>query len=291
LISLDDWRAQGSVVTFHSHRIFVRESRRYAQRPVVLLIHGFPTASWDWAPLWEELADNFRLVTFDLLGFGFSSKPRDHAYTIAEQADIAEAVLAEFGVERFHILAHDYGDTVAQELLARDVTRPTTRVLSACLLNGGLFPEVHRPRLVQKLLLTPLGPLISGALSRRSFERSMRAIFGAGTPPSASDLDGFWRLLCESQGQRVMHRLIRYIPERVAHRERWVGALVNARCPLALINGSADPVSGAHMVARWREVVGKGSITEFPGIGHYPQVEAPNLVLMHYLAFMRECSN
>ncbi len=83
-----------------------------------------------------------------------------------------------------------------------------------------------------------------------------------------------------------MHRLIRYIPERQAHRARWVGALVEAQCPLALINGLADPISGAHMVARWKEVVGKGTLDELPGIGHYPQIEAPQDVAAHVRAFL-----
>jgi pimeloyl-ACP methyl ester carboxylesterase len=83
-----------------------------------------------------------------------------------------------------------------------------------------------------------------------------------------------------------MHRLIRYMAERVRQRQRWVGALGAAHCPLAVIDGAADPVSGAHMVARWREVVGSGYIAELPGIGHYPQVEAPEQVLDHYGKFI-----
>lgn len=45
---------------------------------------------------------------------------RDHAYSISEQTDIAEHVLSVLGIHEFHILAHDYGDTVAQEFLARE---------------------------------------------------------------------------------------------------------------------------------------------------------------------------
>jgi pimeloyl-ACP methyl ester carboxylesterase len=286
MVSLEEWRSTGRYIAFRGMRIFVRHSGSDAQKPVLLLIHGFPTSSWDWTPVWDALSRDFRVIALDLLGFGFSSKPRNHDYTIVEQADIAEAVLADCGVQRHHLLAHDYGDTVAQELFARDIARPAPRIQSTCLLNGGLFPEAHRPRLVQRLLLTPLGPLISRAFNRRAFERSMRSIFGQSTPPSDAELNGYWQAICHDNGHLVMHRLIRYIPERRAYRERWVGALRDARCPLALINGSADPVSGAHMVARWREVVGKGTIVELPGVGHYPQVEVPGDVLAHYRDFV-----
>jgi pimeloyl-ACP methyl ester carboxylesterase len=46
-----------------------------------------------------------------------------------------------------------------------------------------------------------------------------------------------------------------------------------------------DPVSGAHMVARYRELIPQPNITELAEIGHYPQVEAPEAVLTAYATF------
>ena len=272
---------------FGPHRIFCVDSAPQDRvQPALLLIHGFPTASWDFAKLWPVLAERFRVLAADMLGFGFSSKPRRHAYSIMEQADVMEAVLAHHGIDRHHVLAHDYGDTVAQELLARDNARAEGRLASVCLLNGGLFPETHRARFVQRLLESPLGPLVARLSNRRAFARSMTAVFGPDTPPSASELDAFWTLATHEGGHRLAHELIHYMADRRRHRERWVAALRDARCPLALIDGSADPVSGAHMVARYRELVGKGYVAELPGIGHYPQVEASELVLEHYARFV-----
>jgi len=72
-----------------------------------------------------------------------------------------------------------------------------------------------------------------------------------------------------------MHELIGYMAERRRHRERWVGALQATSVPLRLINGPEDPVSGAHMVERYRELVPAPDVVLLPGIGHYPQVEDP----------------
>jgi len=283
---LERWRESGHFVAVGSQRIFCVDSDPGERsRPALLLIHGFPTASWDFAKLWPALVADFRVLAADMLGFGFSSKPRHHAYSIAGQADLFEAIAAEKRVARYHILAHDYGDTVAQELLARDNTRSTRTIDTVCFLNGGLFPETHRPRLIQKLLRGPLGPLVSRLVNRRSFDRSMAALFGPGHPPTKGELDAFWTLVTAEGGHRLAHELTHYMDERIRNRQRWVDALCDARCPLALINGSADPVSGAHMVARYRELVGTGYIAELPGIGHYPQVEAPALVLEHYQHF------
>jgi len=269
------------------HRLFCVDSGA-SGLSALLLIHGFPTASWDYARLYPALARTHRVIAPDLLGFGFSDKPLRHDYQIVEQAALVAELLGRLGVRDTAVLAHDYGDSVAQELLARhDEGTLDVRLSSVCLLNGGLFPETHRPRTVQKLLLSPVGPLLSRGLSRRLFDRSMRGLFGASTPPARSDLDAFWELVNEGSGRRIAHRLIRYIPERRRRRDRWVGALRDSGVTVGLINGTADPVSGEHMVARFEEIVGpRHFVRRLSGIGHYPQVEAPAAVLDAYREFL-----
>ena len=223
-----------------------------------------------------------------MLGFGYSEKPPGHRYSIHEQADLLEALQRALGLQRFHVLAHDYGDTVAQELLAREnaAAPAARRWRSVCFLNGGLFPETHQARLSQKLLASPAGALFNRLMSRGTLARNMRAIAGADHPPDVREIDAFWTLMHEG-GRFQAHRLIGYMADRREHRERWLAALRESVVPLQLINGSDDPVSGAHMVRRFRELVGDGDLAELPGVGHYPQLEAPGLVSRYYLDFLR----
>ena len=75
--------------------------------------------------------------------------------------------------------------------------------------------------------------------------------------------------------------------DRKTHRERWVDALRDSQVPIGLINGSVDPVSGAHMIAHYKDIVGAPNfLTQLPEIGHYPQVEAPDKVAKYYLDFL-----
>jgi pimeloyl-ACP methyl ester carboxylesterase len=258
-------------------------------KPVIFLIHGFPTASWDWARVWPLLNESHRLVALDMLGFGFSDKPDPHEYSIMEQADLCEALVSERRFVQFHVLAHDYGDTVAQELLARQNEGSGVGTwLSVCFLNGGLFPETHRARLIQKLLLSRLGPFINQLTTKRTFDKSFSAVFGPDTKPSSAELESFWSLINYNGGRHCFHNLISYINDRKKHRERWVRALRDSRAPIGLINGALDPVSGAHMVSRYREVVSRDHFTvELPRVGHYPQVEAPAEVAHAYFDFLR----
>jgi pimeloyl-ACP methyl ester carboxylesterase len=281
-IELDDWRSRGRGLTFRGHAI------RYwtaGEGEPLLLIHGFPTASWDWHYLWQPLAQRYRVIACDMLGFGYSAKPRGHVYNLLEQADLQQALLAHLNVtEPVHVLAHDYGDSVAQELIARH--QEGRLALASCVfLNGGLFPETHRPVLMQKLLLSPLGPLLGPLFSRSKLKANLTKVFGPQTPPSDAELDAFWALIAHNDGPKVMHRLIRYMLDRRVNRERWVAAMQETTVPLRVIDGALDPISGAHMVTRYHELIESPDTVLLAAIGHYPQTEAPAEVLDHYLQF------
>jgi pimeloyl-ACP methyl ester carboxylesterase len=287
------WRDTGQRFEFGTHPVFYQ---RHGKGSIaLLLIHGFPTASWDWEPVWPALCERFdHVLAPDMLGFGHSAKPLRHRYSLLEQADLCEALLALHEVSEVHILAHDYGVSVAQELLARHLERQGhsegqgLQLRSVVLLNGGLFPETHRATRTQKWLRSPVGPLLARFIRERGFTRALAAVFGPQTQPSPIELHDFWQLASSNHGARIMPRLLRYIAERRKYRERWVGALVNTRVPLRLINGPVDPVSGEHMARRYAELVPAPDIVSLPGIGHYPQVEAPDRVLRSFFEFHRK---
>ncbi len=286
-MELSDWKREGKIFSFEGHRIFYRDE---GAGEVLLCLHGFPTSSWDWSRLWPQLITRFRVVAPDLLGYGFSDKPSRHVYSLLGQATLTERLMQSLGITHAHVLSHDFGVSVVQELLARQLEREQAGqqglvLRSSCFLNGGLFPEVYQPRLIQRLLAGPVGPLVARFVTQRSFERSFSAVFGERTRPSKQELKEFWEVITYNGGSRLAHRHIRFMADRVHHRERWTGALQRTRVPLRMVNGSADPVSGAHMAARYREVVPRPDIVSLEGIGHYPMVEAPQAVLEALLAF------
>ncbi|MFQ3264014.1 MAG: pimeloyl-ACP methyl ester carboxylesterase [Polaribacter sp.] len=286
-VSPKQWQSRGKLEAVLGHSIFVLDEGD-SSLPTIVLLHGFPTSSWDWQPIWSELAKNYRLIALDMLGFGFSDKPNSRTYTIHGQADIVEALVKTKGLTNFHVLAHDYGDTVAQELLARQLEGAGSGTwLSCCLLNGGLFPETHRALLTQKLLLSPLGKFLNRLTGYSKFSKNFSSVFGPQSKPSEQDLENFWWLINVNNGKHIFHNLITYMRDRIEHRERWVSALQKSTIPLAVINGSVDPVSGAHMVARYKELHCRlDYLAQLSVIGHYPQVEAPKEVYSHYQHFI-----
>lgn len=281
--SLEDWQHAGKWFSYEGHAIFSRIAGRGQS---LVLIHGFPTASWDWNRIWPMLIEHYNVLTMDMLGFGFSDKPSNYPYSIEDQADLFQGWIKGLGLTSAHLMVHDYGCSVAQELLAREQEGVLPfRIASVCFLNGALFPEVHNPLLIQKALRSPLGGLVSRVLTRRVFERNFHHLFGTRSPLVDQDMEDFWYLLTYNNGRGVLHHLIQFMEERRCHRNRWVGALQNAHLPMRLISGAADPISGSGMAQRYQELIYNADVVSLQGVGHYPHLESPRAVFNAYQAF------
>ncbi|WP_404365894.1 alpha/beta fold hydrolase [Marinobacter sp.] len=283
----EEWQEGGKWFSYGEYAIF---SRMSGEGEPLVLLHGFPTASWDWSRLWPLLAQQpYQLLALDMMGFGFSDKPVNYAYSIEDQADLYEGWIEGLHLKRVHLMAHDYGCSVTQELLAREQEGLLRfRIASVCFLNGALFPEVHRPLMIQRLLSSPLGGLVSRGLSRKVFDRNFCQLFSAQRCPGPDELDHFWQLLTYNNGRGIQHRLIHYMEERRCHRNRWVNALQRAEQPIRLISGTADPVSGVAMALRYRELVPSPDVVTLRGVGHYPHYESPAEVFRAFREFQKK---
>ena len=287
-MQLSQWRSSGHFLNVDGQQVFYKTE---GTGPVLLLIHGYPTASFDWAKIWPKLTTQFHCVTLDMPGFGFSDKS-PKKYLIKEQADAISEVIRHLGITSAHVLSHDYGDTVAQEMMAQQLENNLAfNIESLHLLNGGLFPETHRALPIQKLLLSPIGGLLIRFLNKNAIRKSMHNIFGSNTPPSDQDIDDFWTLISANNGHQHMHLLLDYMKQRKQYRERWVSALQNANAPLRLTAGMADPISGAHMVARYKRLINNADVIELEQIGHYPQIESAEAVVNSITSFLGRYAN
>ncbi|TRD12424.1 alpha/beta hydrolase [Erythrobacter insulae] len=281
------WRSNAKYFDFQGHQIAYWTGGNPNARPL-LLVHGFPTCSWDWALVWNSLSSDRNLIACDMLGFGLSDKPRS-GYTIHRQTDLQEALLAHLGIDEFDALVHDYGVSVGQELLARQHDGSGAQGFSrAIFLNGGIFPDQHRARPIQKLGVSRLGFLVGLLMSRKSFGSSFSEVFGPDTRPSEAELDEFWEFISHKRGNRITHKLLHYIADRVTHKARWETALVNAQSRIGLINGALDPVSGKHAYDRWCATLPNARHHLIKNVGHYPQVEAPDEVAAKVLEWLAD---
>jgi len=283
-MDINTWKENGKYFDYKGNSIFYSTLKN--ENDTLLCLHGFPTSSYDYHKIWNKLAEKFSLVAFDMIGYGFSSKPTKFDYTTFRQADILQALMDHLQIEELHVLSHDYGNTIIQELLARDAEgRLNFTIKTICMMNGALFPETHRPILAQKILISPVGFLFNKLISEKRIRRSLTSVFGEKTQPTEKELDDFLSIFRYNSGDRIAHKLIQYMRERERYRERWVGALERLKQPFRMINGLEDRVSGAHLVKRFKEIMPHKDIVELPNIGHFPHFETPDETLRHFLQF------
>ena len=290
---LERWKAAGRWFDHLGFEVFHRVE---GAGPHLLLVHGYPFSSFDWARIWPALTERFEVIAPDMLGMGFSAKPVRYDYSVHRHADMHEALLASLGVSECHVLAHDIGDSVVQEMLARqergEQSAGSLEIKSITWLNGGLFYEAYTPRLIQRLLsTTPLGDVVARwsrvVLTDSVLDRTLDELFGPDTKPSPRLLEQFHQVMDYNDGRRVTHKVGRFVVDRYHHRDRWVRAMRDTKVPMRLVNGPVDPNSGRHMANRYRELIPSADVVMLGDrIGHWPQIEDPDGVLRAFLDFV-----
>ena len=161
------------------------------------------------------------------------------------------------GVTATVLVGHDYAVSVVQELLARRADGALAVDLEAVhLLNGGLYPDVHRPQPIQLALLDPeQGPQISSLANEDLLSTAgTRADLPLRTTTRPRTARAIWG--CRQPLRRPPHLVpTDPLPDSIRqdNAERWTGALESTDVPLAFVWGMLDPISGAHMAERIRE--------------------------------------
>jgi pimeloyl-ACP methyl ester carboxylesterase len=274
------WRGAGEYVDVGGHQLFLR--RQSGDGPLLVLLHGYPSSSYDWRGVLPALSGR-RVLAFDFLGFGLSAKPRLPRYSLMTQADLVETLVAG---EDALVVAHDMGTSVANELMARDLDGRLSFGLRAVLLfNGSMVVEKARLTPAQRVLRTRFGPLLARLSNPVMFRTEFRRIFSSAHPLERAEADDQWALLAHAGGNRILDRLTNYLHERVEHAPRWHGALRDWPRRLELGWAGHDPVCVEDVLQAVLALRPTTPLTRWPALGHYPQIEEPGTVAAAIIAF------
>lgn len=280
------WRDRGRYVSVFGRAVFVVEAGP-RDAPPLLVLHGFPTCSLDFRAVLAPLAERHRVIAHDHLGFGLSDKPADYSYSLLEQAEVALAVWRALGVERGHVLAHDYGTSVATELVARrERGGLPVEIESLTLANGSVHIELARLSLPQRLLRSKLvGPTFAALGSRPVFKLQLRRIFGRPKTVADAELDLLWEAVSLNDGRRRLAPISSYLDERVRFWNRWIGALTRFDRPAHVLWGRRDPIAVPAIAEALAAEIPGAALTWLDELGHYPMLEDPARWAAAVLAF------
>jgi pimeloyl-ACP methyl ester carboxylesterase len=282
-VASDQWEGRGGRIPLAGYEVFVVDidAGDSAGHEPVLIIHGFPTSSFDFHLIVDQLARDRRVVLFDMVGYGLSAKP-DLAYTVDIQADVAVALTERLGLERLSLLTHDFGDTVGGELLARqEEGRWPVEIVRRVITNGSIYIQMAHLSDGQKFLLSLPDQRLDAAtpMDATTLAASLAAICSPSAKVSEEELEGTCELAARSGGLSLLPRTIRYIEERRRSEARFTGAIEDHPSPLHVVWGADDPIAVVAMVDHLQEVRPDTSVEILDGVGHFPMIEAPDRFL------------
>ncbi len=284
---IEKWRKRGKICRVLTHDVFVYQSGN--AKPHLLILHGYPTSSFDFVGVLPILEDHFNVVIHDHLGFGFSDKPIDYSYSLFDQTAVALELWQQLGIEEGHLVAHDYGTSVATELIAqKNQGMEKIKFSSLTLCNGSVHIEFADLRIVQRLLSNSIiGPWVATLSSQFVFNINMKRLWGDSSSLDQSELDAMWILLTLNGGRSVLPKLTGYLHERRKYWDRWIGALRESDLKTLILWGDKDPVAVSKIADALKEDMPHADLVWIPEVGHYPMMEAPKLWAKSVIEFLR----
>ncbi len=246
----------------------------------VVFVHGNPGCGADWLPFMRELAPDLRCLAPDMPGFGGADKRDDFDYTVAGYASHLDALLAERGVERVHLVLHDFGGPWG---LAWAAGAPQ-RVASVTLVNIGIMPG-YRWHYMARLWRTPIvGELVMATTSRPGFALALKHGNPRGLP--AAFIESMYRHY-DRGTRRAVLRLYRATSDLNGAAEALHAALGPRNLPCLVIWGEADPYVPARYAEVQRETFPRAEVVILPDSGHWPFADNPRAFADALLPFLR----
>ncbi|MGI9511701.1 MAG: alpha/beta fold hydrolase [Anderseniella sp.] len=243
--------------------------------PDLVLAHGWPWSSFSWHRIIPDLAQRYTVRWYDMPGYGRSDMDASQATSLDVQGRVFGEMLGHWGLERPHVIAHDFGGaTTLRAHLLHGCEFETYVLMNVVAMRpwGSEFFD-HVGRHVEAFLGLPahihkavVEAYITGALA---------------SDIDAGDFEALVSPWLSEAGRGSFYRQFAQADERyTAEVEPMFGDI---RCPVSIFWGEDDPWIPLARGEALHKLIGRGSFTPLPGAGHLPQLEAPDLVLKHLI--------
>ncbi|MBK9794558.1 MAG: alpha/beta hydrolase [Sphingobacteriales bacterium] len=285
-MNVQEWKAKGNYTRVYGHAVF--NIYHQTNKPTIAFLHGYPSASYDYYKVLPFLSTNFSFIIHDHLGFGLSDKPANYSYSLLEQAEIAIELWKQCGIKEIHLVSHDYGTTVANEIIVRKLQGfEPVKIKSVTFCNGSMHIELAHLKLVQKLLKHPFwGKYIVALMNKRTFVKTMQDIWFDKQLCDVKEMDELWELLMMNAGKDVLHKISQYNNERVKYWNRWIPALSHLDIPTHILWAQQDPIAVKAIAEQLHKEIPDSVYTKIDNCGHYPMLEQPELWIKNVAEFI-----
>jgi pimeloyl-ACP methyl ester carboxylesterase len=248
-------------------------------REAVVFVHGNPGSRRDWEDLVEATGAHGRAVAFDMPGFGQADKPRRFDYQVSGYAEFIEGALGELGVDRVHLVLHDFGGPFG---LVWGIQHPDAWA-SVVLIDVGVLPGYSWHKMAKRWRTPVLGELVQAWIPRSAWRRAMQRSNPKGLPDEFVDqmYDNYDRAT-----RRTVLKLYRATPDPGERSSEIASLLTPLKKPALVVWGAKDPYSSAQFAERQREFFDVREIVVLPDSGHWPFKDDPEAVERAVVPFL-----
>lgn len=258
-----------------------------SDNPAIVMIHGWPTSSYDFKELIDELEKEYYIAVIDTPGYGFSDKPKgDYRYSIPDDAQLVDYFIREvLGLSRFTLLTHDKGDSVGFAFLTlyQQTDSPAYQIDHHVILNGGIYLPLAELSAAQKYLTLPgFGRFMTRfILTPDRFTTRLAEVYSpALTKEEQLNMSS---TLKYQGGTTVFPKTLRYLQDRRKLEKTWLQTLGRSEIPATLIWGERDPIAKTEIADfvwenHLRNRDAAASYWRLPCASHYPQNDQPEII-------------
>jgi pimeloyl-ACP methyl ester carboxylesterase len=286
------WHGAGTRVGTVDGQVFVRTEGALEGGTALVLLHGFPSSSWEFASAMHRLASapslSLPVVAIDFLGAGLSDKPPTFRYGVYEQTDVVLTVLRHLGLTAVHLVAHDSAVAVAAEILARyerSLLSLTPR--SVVFVAGSPLRTARASALAEWMAPVAERRATFGKVtSFSSFRREMRRLMAYPETVADQELRVAYELLTREHGLLRWDALAAMGGDREGNDDRWAKAVARTEVPVLALFGDRDPRASVATGERLIQATKHGRLRVLRDVGHYPQLETPDAFAAEIVSFV-----
>ncbi|WP_166824733.1 alpha/beta fold hydrolase [Thalassoroseus pseudoceratinae] len=257
--------------------------------PTLLMVHGNPTWSFAWRNLVKDLSQDYRVLAIDHLGCGFSDKPQDYDYRLANHIQNLTAFITELGLSEITLFAHDWGGAIGMGA----ASRLPDRFRKFVLFNTAAFRSLEIPLRIAVCRTPILGSVMLRGLN--GFSRAaLRMAVSKPERITKAVRRGYLAPYDNWANRIAVHRFVADIPLKKSHpsyetlTEVESGLKQFQSHPMLLVWGEQDFCFTTNFLKEWQLRFPNAETLSFPDAGHYVFDDAHERILPKVREFLED---
>lgn len=246
----------------------------------IMAIHGIADSLHVWDDLAKNLKQDFRFVRFDIPGFGLSDPYPSRDYSVQNWIKTIYKLSKKLKIKKFHLMGNSLGGYIAWNYA---LTYPD-QTNSLFLIDPAAFPVENAPWVVELARWTPIRQISIATTPRILVSKAIYDVYADDTKVTEKIIDRYYDLMLRNGNRESYMDVFQKILEL---KSVYPTELVDLKVKTMVVFGEEDLWIPPEQISMWHKEVSHVQTKLYPGVGHTPQSESPELVINDFLNFIK----